>query len=114
MPRMPQISWCMRRLLSISLLVLAGPVGMQQPARDSIPLPEQPRPDFERTEWLNLNGTWRFAFDSADVGERSGWFNGDLPGALRILVPFSWGAPLSGIPDSAAIGWYARPITIPD
>jgi hypothetical protein len=25
-----------------------------------IPLPEHPRPDFERHDWLNLNGGWDF------------------------------------------------------
>jgi hypothetical protein len=79
----------------------------------SIPLPEYPRPDLERAEWLNLNGPWRFAFDPRDEGERAGWISGELPGARDILVPFSWGAPLSGVPDSGDIGWYARSITVP-
>src|SRR6266513_2713081 len=79
----------------------------------SIPLPEHPRPDFERAEWLNLNGGWRFAFDPRAEGERAGWVSGELPGAREILVPFSWGAPLSGVPDSADIAWYARSITVP-
>jgi hypothetical protein len=29
-------------------------------------------------------------------------------------VPFSWGAPLSGVADSADIGWYGRSITAPE
>jgi len=29
-------------------------------------------------------------------------------------VPFSWGAPLSGVPDSANIGWYERSIVVPN
>jgi len=29
-------------------------------------------------------------------------------------VPFSWGSPASGVPDSAEIGWYSRSITIPE
>ena len=37
-----------------------------------------------------------------------------MPGTREILVPFSWGAPLSGVPDSADIGWYARSITVPE
>jgi hypothetical protein len=67
-----------------------------------------------RAEWLNLNGRWQFAFDKRNTGERAGWPNGTLPGGRTILVPFSWGAPLSGVPDSADIGWYARSITIPE
>jgi hypothetical protein len=86
----------------------------QDRARDSIPLPEHPRPDFERADWLNLNGRWQFAFDARDVGERAAWFRTGLPSPKPILVPFSWGAPLSGVVDSADIGWYARTITIPE
>ncbi|MFN2571818.1 MAG: glycoside hydrolase family 2 protein [Gemmatimonadales bacterium] len=78
-----------------------------------IPLAEHPRPDFQRAEWLNLNGRWRFAFDARDQGVRLGWQHGTLPGTREILVPFSWGAPLSSIPDSANIGWYARDISVP-
>jgi len=69
-------------------------------AADSIPLPEHPRPDFRREQWLNLNGRWQFAFDS-------------LPTKREILVPFSWGSPLSGVPGSGDIGWYARDVTVP-
>ena len=36
-------------------------------AAAGIPLPEHPRPDFERTNWLNLNGVWRFRFDAEYV-----------------------------------------------
>ena len=78
-----------------------------------VPLPEHPRPDFQRAEWLNLNGTWRFAFDARDEGLRLGWPGGSLPGNREIIVPFSWGAPLSGVPDSSHVGWYARQITVP-
>ena len=79
----------------------------------AIPLPEHPRPDFERAEWQNLNGRWRFAFDAKNVGERAGWPTATLPGHRDILVPFAWGSTLSGVADSADIGWYAREITIP-
>ena len=30
---------------------------------ENIPLPEHPRPDFERSNWINLNGEWDFTFD---------------------------------------------------
>jgi beta-galactosidase/beta-glucuronidase len=30
-----------------------------------------------------------------------------------IVVPFPWGSPLSGVDDSADIGWYARELTVP-
>jgi hypothetical protein len=78
-----------------------------------IPLPEHPRPDFQRADWINLNGRWQFKFDATDQGERTQWFKSALSTTNNILVPFSWGAPLSGVPDSADIGWYQRSVTIP-
>src|SRR5258705_2881376 len=66
------------------------------------PLPEHPRPDFQRPQWLNLNGRWQFWFGQQDSGKR------------EIVVAFSWGSPLSGVPDSGDIGWYGRDISVPD
>ncbi|HEV7990191.1 MAG TPA: glycoside hydrolase family 2 TIM barrel-domain containing protein [Gemmatimonadaceae bacterium] len=104
------------RLAAVLMLAASASTTLtaQSSPRDSIPLPEHPRPDFERADWLNLNGSWRFAFDAKNEGERSAWFRQELPTARRILVPFSWGAPASGVPDSADIGWYSRTITIPE
>jgi galactose mutarotase-like enzyme len=97
--------------LFLALLVrAASPSG----APEDLPLPEHPRPDFQRAQWLNLNGRWQFAFDPQDTGERGGWPGRGLPAGRDILVPFSWGAPLSGVPDSGDIGWYARAITVPE
>src|SRR5947209_20512131 len=79
----------------------------------TIPLPEHPRPDFQRDLWQNLNGPWQFQFDAPDSGEARGWFRGPLPAPRQIIVPFPWGSPLSGVPDSAVIGWYSRAITVP-
>jgi len=101
-----------RRLVSLGFL--ASALGAQPPRADSIPLPEHPRPDFQRSAWMNLNGRWDFAFDRDNSGERAGWAGGKLPAGHSILVPFSWGAPLSGVADSADIGWYARAINVPE
>ena len=95
------------------ICVISSALVAQRTEPAAIPLPEHPRPDFERAEWVNLNGSWRFAFDAPNEGERAGWASGALPGALQILVPFSWGSQMSGIPDSADVGWYSRAITIP-
>ncbi|MDB4883557.1 MAG: glycoside hydrolase family 2 sugar binding protein [Gemmatimonadetes bacterium] len=104
-------------LLAIAALLSAASAlttaSAQEASREAIPLPEHPRPDFERADWRNLNGRWQFAFDAKDQGERAAWFRVGLPSPKPILVPFSWGAPLSGVADSADIGWYARTITIP-
>ncbi|HEX2781025.1 MAG TPA: hypothetical protein VHM30_16115, partial [Gemmatimonadaceae bacterium] len=100
-----------RSAIVASLVLLGASAASAQ--RDSIPLPEHPRPDFERADWQNLNGRWRFRFDKGDAGERARWFATPLATSRRILVPFSWGAPLSEVPDSADIGWYERTITVP-
>ncbi len=78
----------------------------------SIPLPEHPRPDFERPLWENLNGTWRFGFDPENKGLDENWAN--QPGVFdrAITVPFPWGSALSGLEDEADIGWYRREITV--
>jgi beta-galactosidase/beta-glucuronidase len=84
-------------------------------ARGTSPLPEHPRPDLERADWLNLNGEWLFRFDSDGVGERERWFeSGPDSFPLRIQVPFSWGSRLSGLADQADVAWYARTIRVPD
>ncbi len=112
-------------LRAIVTVLVAASIGAASPARtqaplrseaaaeERIPLPEHPRPDFMRAEWQNLNGQWRFRFDSANAGERAAWFSAPLAGPRPITVPFSWGAPLSGVPDLADIGWYERTVQIP-
>jgi len=83
-------------------------------AAENIPLPEHPRPDWQRAEWQNLNGSWRFAADKTDVGVKDKWFEAaDTVFPQRILVPFGWGSPASGVKDEADIGWYRRDITVP-
>ena len=103
-----------RRSITVfaALAALHAPAAGQAAQTDSIPLPEHPRPDWMRESWVNLNGTWQFQFDAADAGAAEGWQRG-LPSPGEILVPFPWGSPLSGVPDDAQIGWYARGITVP-
>jgi hypothetical protein len=79
----------------------------------SIPLPEHPRPDFERADWINLNGSWAFEFDKNDQGLTQKWMNGSRRFSKTIQVPFPWGAPLSGVSDEADIAWYQREIKVP-
>jgi hypothetical protein len=93
----------------VAAVLLAGPVR----AQGDIPLPEHPRPDFERPAWVNLNGTWQFRFDKADEGLAQSWWEGKVAFPLAITVPFPWGSALSGVPDQAQVAWYARTIEVP-
>ncbi|NMC37392.1 MAG: glycoside hydrolase family 2 [Bacteroidales bacterium] len=78
-----------------------------------IPLQEHPRPDFEREAWLNLNGYWNFAPDSAGKGESESWFSKPEIFDMKILVPFSWASPKSGIEmPGVHTGWYYRDFVI--
>src|SRR5262245_41844005 len=101
----------LRAALALALL-LAGSWPLA--AQSATPLPEHPRPDFERAAWLNLNGEWSFRFDKQDAGERERWFDSNTAFPLRISVPFPWGSKLSGVPDEADVAWYSRTIRIPE
>lgn len=81
---------------------------------ESIPLPEHPRPDFMRGDWINLNGIWRFQFDPDNRGIEQGWAENVDSFDLNIMVPFPWGSKLSMVDDQAVIGWYARTIQVPE
>ena len=98
---------------AVALLALIATAALAQPRADSIPLAEHPRPDFRRPDWRNLNGSWRFRLDRGNRGEAAGWQRAALVAPRRITVPFPWGSALSGVPDSADIGWYERTIEIP-
>ncbi|MCD9020634.1 hypothetical protein [Cohnella silvisoli] len=56
--------------------------------KESLIRAEYPRPQFVRNDWLNLNGTWQFAFDDERVGERDLWHMSEEPFDRQILVPF--------------------------
>ncbi len=92
---------------TIFFLCIAFAVFSQQ-----IPLPEHPRPDFERQNWLNLNGLWEFEFDSLNVGMTKNWQNGKTAFSKKINVPFPWGSALSGVADEADFAWYKKTIRI--
>lgn len=99
------------RNVKSTLLAICLFFGLQLLAQ-TIPLPEHPRPDFERSLWQNLNGQWQFEFDSLDQGVQKKWQEGNSNFSHRITVPFPWGSPLSGVKDKADIAWYRREITI--
>ncbi len=78
------------------------------------PRPEYPRPQFERADWVNLNGPWSYCFDFAKSGhERRLFESKGFEG--RIMVPFCPESELSGVghKDFIEAMWYQRQITIP-
>jgi hypothetical protein len=83
-------------------------------AAAAIPLPEHPRPDFQRAAWSNLNGDWQFHFDKEDAGVTAGWAGGQIAFPDTITVPFPWGSKLSGLENKADIAWYRRVIRVPE
>ena len=94
-------------------LILGLVIGQLCWAIDTVPLPEHPRPDFQRSQWSNLNGTWQFQFDKDNKGLSEGWASKPLSDVQDITVPFPWGSKLSGVKDEANIGWYQRKIQVP-
>jgi hypothetical protein len=101
------------QIISACMILCLG-LAAAQAQTASIPLPEHPRPDFQRPQWLNLNGPWQFRFDAADAGLKDKWFDGSVQFLQSILVPFPWGSPLSQVKDEAQIAWYSRTLRAPE
>lgn len=70
-----------------------------------------PRPQLVRADWLDLSGTWSFAFDDDDRGRREHWETaGSLAGAIQ--VPFPFESEASGVGDTGfhPVVWYQRTV----
>ncbi len=85
-------------LKTVLIAMLAGCVSAQ-----SIPRAEHPQPQFEREQWLNLNGSWEFGFGEESEPTRA------------ITVPFCFESKASGIGDTSFHPWvvYRRGFSIP-
>lgn len=120
-PLLPALAlvWCARA---------EKPMTMETPFTQSVsrelPLPEYPRPQFERASWVNLNGAWDYTVESCDFEAVQGlttaesWTNRPIPTAWtgKILVPFSIDAPLSGVGHvlrPQEVLWYERRFEVP-
>ena len=68
-----------------------------------IPRNEHPRPDFERENWLCLNGEWDFSYDQPVFDK-------------KIIVPYACETELSGINDKGfhPVVFYRRSFTLPE
>ena len=78
------------------------------------PRAEYPRPQFERADWVNLNGEWSYTLDPVKTGWERGLkdsrgFDG------KITVPFAPESKLSGVEHKEFIPciWYQREISVP-
>lgn len=74
------------------------------------PLPEYPRPQLERSSWLNLNGSWQYA-----IAPKS-QINAPATYAGNILVPYPVESALSGVQKTVGkdkLLWYKRTFTLP-
>jgi hypothetical protein len=92
---------------------------------DSVPRAEHPNPIFYRDAWQSLNGPWEFCFDPQNQGEQRRWWAsngptrsggpGKAPFDRRIVVPFPWESPASGIaePGNQGVAWYRRSVHVP-
>ena len=69
----------------------------------AIPRSEHPRPDFERDNWICLNGEWDFSLDEKKFDR-------------TIIVPFAFETELSGIGDKEfhKMVWYRKTFKLPE
>ena len=72
------------------------------------PLPEYPRPQMVRANWLNLNGLWQFqpgaTNDPVPIGQTL---------SSEILVPYPMESAISGVMQYHEFSWYRRLFAVP-
>ena len=79
-----------------------------------IPRPEHPKPQFQRQNWMNLNGLWQFEIDNSRSGLARGLAEADAGLSGQILVPFCPESELSGVAhkDFMLGLWYRRTVEL--
>ena len=78
---------------------------MEKAMESREPFMNHPRPDFWRSQWIDLNGTWEFAFGREE---------GEPEFTRSIEVPFVYQSKASGIGSSeiSAVVCYHRKIPV--
>jgi len=86
----------------------ASPISSPEPGRHF-------RPQMTRPHWVDLNGTWGFAFDDDVVGITEQWQRREDVFDRVIEVPFPFESAASGIGDTSfhPVVWYRRTVEIP-
>ncbi len=112
----------MLRPVTFACLLGAFAMTSAPASPQEVPRPEFPQPQFERHDWLTLNGPWELEFDDQNVGLDEGWaLTGAAGGrparrfSRQITVPFACEWPMSGIGDTGfhPYVWYRRSVTMP-
>lgn len=75
---------------------------------------EHPKPQFERKNWMNLNGQWNFCFDHGKSGIARKFYENNEAFDLKINVPFCVESKLSGVEykDFLSGVWYRRSFSL--
>jgi len=96
-------------------LILTGFAALSLSLAQQIPRPEYPQPQFQREQWVNLNGPWEFEFDDANRGLAEDWASGSKSFSRHITIPFCFESKRSGIGDTSfhPWAWYRRSLSIP-
>ena len=81
----------------------------------NIPRPEYPRPQFERAQWLCLNGPWQFEIDGGDSGLARGLnkLGHELSGQITVPFTANYALLIVGNTDFMPAVWYKKRVQVP-
>jgi len=109
-------------LIALGALLSVQPAGAQTISGGRLPtrwaklvsptnaLPDYPRPQMTRAQWQSLNGSWDYGLTDSAATAPPATYDG------KILVPFAYEAPLSGVGKASPVTqrlWYRRTFTVP-